>query len=152
MTKHLCEYRDFDGGALCGAPASRRLTGEKYGEEPWTLLICDDHRHSATYLMELQGWSTRKEVCLLDCAEGQIANLEDWLLDAVRCFVGDSEPKSGDGLAWLDALLDGINPGYHRDATLPHYILNDHGVNAAVKAALAFYDAQYDGTGDEGAE
>jgi len=135
MTEYLCEYQEDRDGALCGAPASRRLTGEKYGEKPWTLLVCDDHRHIAGFVMELRGYRTRKEACLLDCAEGQIAHLEDALLDAVRCFVADNEPQSGAGIEWLDKLL-GEAPNMQR------YIEADYYVRAALKQAEEFYEQQ----------
>jgi len=147
-TSHPCEYKEemADGGEMvCGKPACVRLTGEKVSCKPWTILVCDDHRHIAGFVMELRDYTSRKETFLLDTAEGQIANLEDALLDAVRCFIGDYEPTDGTAVQWLDALLRELPPADpYSDRTLLDYIIRDHQVKAAVTGACEFLETQED--------
>ena len=142
MKTYPCEYQGGSDEDLCGAPAARKLTGEQYGKEPWVILVCDDHQHIAEYTMELRHYNSRKAESLLDTAEGQIANLEGALLDAVRCFIGDHEPKDGTASQWLDALLRELPPAApYSDRTLLDYIIRDHQVRAAVTEACDFLDA-----------
>lgn len=133
MTVHPCEHED--DGVMCGAPACVRLTGEKVLCKPWVMLVCDDHRHIAGFVMELRDYTSRKETFLLDTAEGQIANLEDALLDAVRCFIGDQEPKEGNAEQWLETLLDGMSQ------ELIDYIRRDHQFKQAYTGAQSFLNA-----------
>lgn len=143
MMVHPCEYQEemADGGEMaCGKPACVRLTGEKVLCKPWSLLVCDDHRHIAGFVMELRDYTSRKETFLLDTAEGQIANLEDALLDAVRCFIGDQEPKEGTAADWLETLLDAVS-----NRVVPTefamYINRDHYVKATLSEAEGFLEA-----------
>lgn len=142
MVEHPCEYQEESDGAMCGAPASRRLTGEKVLCDPWTLLVCSDHRRIAAFVMELRGYNSRKEVPLLDAAEGQIANLEDWLLDAARCAIADLEPKDRDGMKWLDGLLYALDHGFNRYGEFYLGLAHDTNLRAAITQAAEFYEAQ----------